>query len=138
MTIAEVAQKYGLTPDTLRYYERVGLLPTVRRSAGGIRNYSENDCRWVEYIRCMRSAGVSIETLAEYVKLFQQGAATTTARKQLLIEQRRQIVSRIDELNSALNRLDWKLDSYEERMLKCEENLVNFSESSKPVESTKN
>ena len=138
MTIAEVAQKYGLTPDTLRYYERVGLLPTVRRSAGGIRNYSENDCRWVEYIRCMRSAGVSIETLAEYVKLFQQGAATTAARKQLLLEQRRQIVSRIDELNSALNRLDWKLDSYEERMLKCEENLVNFSESSKLVESIKN
>ena len=66
------------------------------------------------------------------------GAATTAARKQLLLEQRRQIVSRIDELNSALNRLDWKLDSYEERMLKCEENLVNFSESSKPVESTRN
>ena len=76
--------------------------------------------------------------LCEKEPLFQQGAATTAARKQLLLEQRRQIVSRIDELNSALNRLDWKLDSYEERMLKCEENLVNFSESSKPVESIKN
>ena len=138
MTIAEVAQKCGLTPDTLRYYERVGLVPTVKRSAGGIRNYSENDCRWVEYIRCMRSAGVSIETLAEYVKLFQQGSATAAARKQLLLEQRRQIVSRIDELNSALNRLDWKLDGYEERMLKCEEKLVNFSEGDNKADSSKN
>ena len=73
MTIAEVAQKYGLTPDTLRYHERMGLLPAVQRTMGGIRNYSETDFRWVEYIRCMRSAGVSIETLAEYVRLFQQG-----------------------------------------------------------------
>lgn len=127
MTIAEVAQKYGLTPDTLRYYERVGLVPTVRRSAGGIRNYSEGDCRWVEYIRCMRSAGVSIEALAEYVKLFQQGTATIPARKQLLLEQRKQIAGRIEELNSALVNLDKKLESYEERMAKCEEQLPGFT-----------
>ena len=88
MTIAEVAQKYGLTPDTLRYYERMGLLPAVQRTTGGIRNYSETDCRWVEYIRCMRSAGVSIETLAEYVRLFQQGPETIPARKQLLLDAR--------------------------------------------------
>ena len=129
MTIAEVANKYGLTPDTLRYYERVGLVPAVKRSAGGIRNYSESDCRWVEYIRCMRSAGVSIETLAEYVKLFQQGAATIPARKQLLLEQRKQIAERIDELNAVLNRLDWKLDGYEDRMLKYEESLSMHTES---------
>ena len=129
MTIAEVANKYGLTPDTLRYYERVGLVPAVKRSAGGIRNYSEEDCRWVEYIRCMRSAGVSIETLAEYVKLFQQGAATIPARKQLLLEQRKQIAERIDELNAVLNRLDWKLDGYEDRMLKYEESLSMHTES---------
>lgn len=124
MTIADVAQKYGLTPDTLRYYERMGLLPAVQRTTGGIRNYSETDCRWVEYIRCMRSAGVSIETLAEYVRLFQQGPETIPARKQLLLEQRAQILARIDELNAVLARLDWKLDGYEERMLKYEETLL--------------
>ena len=125
MTIAEVAKKYGLTPDTLRYYERVGLLPNVRRTAGGIRNYSEEDCRWVEYIKCMRSAGVSVETLIEYVRLFHVGAETIQDRKKLLLEQREQIVARINEMNDVLAKLDWKLDGYEERMLKYEEE--NFS-----------
>ena len=123
MTIAEVAKKHGLTPDTLRYYERIGLLPKVARTAGGIRDYSDEDCRWVEYIKCMRLAGVSVETLVEYVTLFHQGSDTVTARKKLLLEQREQIVSKIEELNAVLERLDWKLDGYEERMPKCEENL---------------
>ena len=121
MTIAEVAKKYGLTPDTLRYYERVGLLANVRRTSGGIRDYSDEDCRWVEYIKCMRAAGVSIEPLIEYVKLFHEGAATIPARKKLLLEQREQIVARISEMNEVLAKLDWKLDGYEERMLKYEE-----------------
>lgn len=121
MTIAELAKKYGLTADTLRYYERVGLLPDVRRTPGGIRDYSEEDCRWVEYIKCMRSAGISVETLIEYVRLFHLGAETIAARKKLLLEQREQIVARINEMNEVLAKLDWKLDGYEERMLKFEE-----------------
>lgn len=123
MTIAEVSRKYGLTADTLRYYERVGLLPNVTRTSGCIRNYTEEDCRWVEYIKCMRSAGVSIETLVEYVALFHQGKETIPARKALLLEQREQIIARIDELNKVLERLDWKLEGYEERMLKYESHL---------------
>ena len=70
MTIAEVSRQYDISADTLRYYERIGLLPHVGRTSGGIRNYSEDDCHWVEYIKCMRSAGVSVETLLEYVTLF--------------------------------------------------------------------
>lgn len=123
MTIAEVAKKYDLTPDTLRYYERINLLPNVARTAGGIRDYSEEDCRWVEHIKCMRLAGVSVETLVEYVALFHKRKETIPARKKLLLEQREQIVAKIAELNAVLERLDWKLDGYEERMLKCEENL---------------
>lgn len=123
MTIAEVAKKYNITPDTLRYYERISLLPNVARTSGGIRDYSEEDCRWVEYIKCMRSAGVSVETLVEYVMLFHKGKETIPARKKLLLEQREQIVAKIAELNAVLERLDWKLDGYEERMLKCEEKL---------------
>lgn len=121
MTITEVATKYGLTADTLRYYERIGLLSNVRRTSGGIRDYSEEDCRWVEYIKCMRAAGVSVETLIEYVKLFHHGSETIPARKKLLLEQREQIVARINEMNEVLAKLDWKLDGYEERMLKFEE-----------------
>lgn len=123
MTIAEVAKKYELTPDTLRYYERSGLLPKVARTAGGIRDYSDDDCRWVEYIKCMRSAGVSVETLIEYVTLFHQGKETIPVRKKLLLEQREQIFAKIEELNAVLERLDWKLEGYEDRMLKCEESL---------------
>ena len=117
MTIAEVSRAYDISADTLRYYERVGLLPSIGRTSGGIRNYSEEDCRWVEYIKCMRSAGVSVETL------FYQGNETIQARKNLLLEQRAQIAARIDGLQAVLARLDWKLDGYEERMVKCEENL---------------
>ena len=123
MTIAEVAKRYGITPDTLRYYERIKLLPKIARTAGGIRRYGEEDCRWVEYIKCMRSAGVSVATLVEYVSLFHQGRETIQARKLLLLKQREQIVVRIQELNDVLARLDWKLDGYEERMLKYEETL---------------
>jgi DNA-binding transcriptional MerR regulator len=123
VTIAEVSKKYGLSVDTLRYYERIGLLPNINRSNSGIRDYSEEDCRWIEYIKCMRSAGISIETLVEYVTLFHQGDSTIQARKTLLLKQREQIIARINELNEVLNRLNWKLDGYEERMLKYEENL---------------
>lgn len=121
MTISEVARSYGLSADTLRYYERLGLLPNVNRTGGGVRDYSEEDCKWVEYIKCMRSAGISIETLIKYVELFYQGAGTINERKKLLLEQREQIVARITELNDVLTKLDWKLDGYEERMLKFEE-----------------
>ena len=123
MTIVEVAKRYGMTTDTLRYYERVGLLPAIGRTASGIRNYSESDCEWVSYIKCMRSAGVSVDTLVEYVRLCRQGPETIVARKQLLVEQRRQIVERVEELNEVLRRLDKKLDGFEERMVKYEENL---------------
>jgi len=123
MLIAEVSEKYGLSADTLRYYERIGLLPSITRTPGGIRDYSEEDCHWVEHIKCMRSAGVSIETLVEYVSLFYQGDSTIQQRKQLLLAQRQQIVDRIDELNQALAKLDYKIEGYEEHMLKCEEKL---------------
>ena len=73
----------------------------------------------------MRDAGVSIEVLREYVRLFGMGASTIAQRKALLLKQREQIVARIEELNGALERLDWKLDGYEERMLKCEEGLAD-------------
>ena len=89
MTISETAKKYDLTPDTLRYYERIGLIPPVRRNASGLRDYDQEACRWVEFIKCMRSAGLPIEVLIEYVQLFRQGDATVDARLELLTEQRR-------------------------------------------------
>ena len=80
MTIAEVSQKFGLSPDTLRYYERIGLIPPVPRTKGGIRDYDEVSCGWVELMKCMRAAGVQIEALTEYAALCQQGDSRATAR----------------------------------------------------------
>lgn len=123
MMIAEVSKKYDITADTLRYYERVGLIPPVNRNASGIRNYTEEDCNWVGFIKCMRSAGLSIEVLVEYVTMFQQGNSTIKARKELLIEQRRQLIERINEMKQTLERLDKKIDGYEEKVLVKEEQL---------------
>lgn len=113
MTISEVSEKYGMTQDTLRYYERVGLIPPVPRKSSGIRDYDEHSCGWVEFVRCMRSAGLPVEVLIEYVRLSQKGDETKEARKQLLIEERRRLDERILEMKAIRERLDFKIARYE-------------------------
>ena len=124
MTITEVSEEYGLTADTLRYYERIGLVPKVNRSSNGNRDYREEDCRWVHFIKCMRGAGVPIEVLIEYVSLFQQGDATKDVRTQLLIEERAKLAQRIEELQQTLHRLDFKIERYEQRVVPKEKQLL--------------
>ena len=114
MTIKEVCEKYDLTPDTLRYYERVGVIPEVKRTSGGIRDYQEEDLGWVENAICMRDAGVPIEMLIEYVKLYQQGQATIAARTNLLKEVREQILENKRKYDVALEKLEYKIGRYEE------------------------
>ena len=116
MTIAEVAKEYNISADTLRYYERIGLLPAVNRTQGGIRDYKEADCRWVEFIKCMRSAGLSVEALTEYVMLAQKGESTFEQRRQILIEQRDHLLQRIQELQESLDRLNFKISNYDTLM----------------------
>ncbi len=123
MTIKEVSNKFDLSQDTLRYYERIGLLPNVNRKQSGIRDYTEEDCRWVEFIKCMRHAGLPIEILIEYVALFQQGDETIETRKELLVEQRRQLLLRIVDMNSTLERLEYKISRYEEAVVGREKTL---------------
>ena len=91
MTIKEVCKKYGITADTLRYYEKAGVIPPVARTKGGARCYTEADTGWGENAICMRSAGLSIETLAKYVRLFQEGDSTIPARRDLLVQQERKL-----------------------------------------------
>lgn len=120
MTITEVSEKYNLSTDTLRYYERVGLIPRVNRNQSGIRNYTEENCGWVEFIKCMRSAGLPIEVLIEYVGLFKQGDVTIEARKELLVEQRRQLIARMEEMQKTLQRLNHKIQLYEQTVVSKE------------------
>ena len=112
MIISEVSEKYGLTHDTLRYYERIGLIPPVKRRPNGIREYDDYSCGWIEFIYCMRKAGLPIETLVEYVQLYQQGAATKEARKGLLLGEYRRLDERIVELQAIKKRLLCKIDNY--------------------------
>jgi DNA-binding transcriptional MerR regulator len=123
MTIAEVSAKFGLSQDTLRYYERIGLIPPVNRSKSKIRDYTEEDCKWVEFIRCMRSSGLPIEALIEYVTLFQEGDETAVARKELLIEQRDNLVLKMEEMKNTVERLNGKIARYEETIGKREKGL---------------
>ena len=113
MKIAEVSKRYGLSADTLRYYERIGLLPGVTRNASGIRDYSEQDCARVEFVKCMRAASVSIEALIEYMDLFEQGEQTAAARKAILEEQRGLVEKRIADMQAGLDRLNAKIENYE-------------------------
>lgn len=113
MTIKEVSQKYNISQDTLRYYERIGMIPKVTRTASGIRNYQESDLNWVELVICMRSAGLPVEALIEYVELYQQGDQTFGARLELLQEQRRNLEEQQKQLQAAMNKLDYKISRYE-------------------------
>ena len=124
MKIAEVSKRYGISSDTLRYYERIGLIPPVNRNKIGIRDYSEIDVKRVEFIKCMRSAGMPIEVLIEYVGLYQQGDRTIEARKDILKEQREKLVAKIKEMQKTLDILDYKIEVYEKAVMKIEKELI--------------
>ena len=114
MTIAEVSKKYNLTQDTIRYYEKEGLIPTIPRTESGIRNFDEESCNWIEFIKCMRNAGLEIEVLKEYVKLFREGKSTVAKRKELLEKKREKLLQKQRNINETLERLNYKINLYDE------------------------
>lgn len=113
MTIKEVSEQYGITQDTLRYYERVGMIPPVTRTESGIRNYTQEDLKWVSLAKCMRSAGLPVETLVEYVRLFQKGDSTIPDRLRLLIDQREVLMRQRAQIDATIERLNYKIERYE-------------------------
>jgi DNA-binding transcriptional MerR regulator len=114
MTISEVSEKYDLTQDALRYYERIGLIPPVPRKSNGFRDYDEYSCGWIEFIRCMRNAGLPIESLIEYVKLYQEGTENYEACMHILMEERAKLDARIQAMIATRERLDCKIVHYAE------------------------
>lgn len=113
MTIKEVSEKYNISQDTLRYYERVGMIPPVTRTASGIRDYQEEDLGWVELAKCMRSAGLPVEAMIEYVRLVQEGDSTLAARLQLLTDQKELLLEQKNKIDTTLKRLNYKISRYE-------------------------
>lgn len=116
MTIKEVSEHFGISQDTLRYYERVKMIPKVTRTSGGIRDYQGEDLKWVELALCMRSAGLPIEVMIEYLDLYQKGDETIPARLELLSNQMEVLQEQKKQLEATMNRLAYKISKYEEAM----------------------
>ena len=125
MTISEISKKCNISPDTLRYYEKVGLLSYVNRTSGGIRNYTEQDCAQIEFIKCMRGAGLSIEVLKKYFDLFSKGKRTLNARRDLLATEREKLKKHLTELQDTIKRLDYKISVYD-KALKSKSKELKF------------
>ena len=113
MNIKEVSERYNISQDTLRYYERVGMIPPVTRTPGGKRDYQEEDLRWVQLAICMRAAGLPVESMIEYVSLFLQGDETIPARLDLLNEQLEQLRTQKKQIEETIDRLLYKIERYE-------------------------
>lgn len=123
MKIAEVSKQFDISADTLRYYERIGLMRHVHRTESGIRDYGEQDCARIQFIKCMRGAGMSIESLIEYMDLIEQGDGTIAQRIALLEEQRDLMRQRVAEMQAGVDRLDYKIANYEKVMKEAESKL---------------
>lgn len=121
MTIREVSKKYRISEDTLRYYERVGMIPPVTRTNSGMRDYSEEDLHWVALAKCMRRAGMPVGSLAEYIRLCQSGDETGEIRLNMLREQRDALLDQRRQLDETLQRLDGKICRLQETVNKEKE-----------------
>ena len=113
-SIKEVAERYNVSQDTLRYYERVGMIPPVTRTSGGIRDYGDEDLKWVELAICTRNAGMPVEAMIEYVRLFRMGDETIPARLSLLNEQMEAMRAQLASIEDTMRRLAYKIDRYEQ------------------------
>lgn len=121
MKIKETSLKLDISEDTLRYYEKVGLIGPINK-VNGIRDYNKEDLKNIEFIKCMRSAGLSINILSLYMKLLHEGSKTIDERKKLLIEQKDLLKIKINEMNETLEKLEYKIKNYETIMNKYERN----------------
>lgn len=117
LTIKEVGEKLGLSNDTLRYYEKVGLVGPIGKTKSGIRDYNENDVSRLEFIKCMREAEISINVLKKYLDLFDMGEDTKEERKNLLDNQRIFLENKIKKMEEAHQRLLYKLKLYQDNTL---------------------
>lgn len=124
MTIKEVSEKYSISQDTLRYYEKVGIIKPVTRK-NGIRQYEKAELDNIEFVLCMRSAGLPINVLEEYMKLSEKGDKTAVKRRQILIDQREILKQKIKEMNDCLDKLNYKIDVYYEEIINKEKILLN-------------
>ncbi|MFD7581613.1 MerR family transcriptional regulator [Kitasatospora sp. NPDC059817] len=127
-TISEVAVASGLTAHTLRWYERIGLLDPVDRSASGQRRYCDADLHRLAFLGRLRLTGMPIADMLRYVELAREGERTYEARRQLLVDQREEVRQRVADLQATLAVLDYKIDLYSGRIAASDEPAVHRHE----------
>ncbi|MGM0175094.1 MerR family transcriptional regulator [Enterococcus sp. DIV0800] len=125
MNISEVAERFHLTPATIRYYEKQGLIPPITRNGSGVRDFQDEDVKWVEFIKCMRDSGLSIDSLARYSELYQIGDDTLVERKKILIEEYQKLLEKQRLINGTVARLEKKLDNYDQMIQECEDKFFS-------------
>ena len=115
-TIQDASAETGVSRDTLRYYERIGILPGIARSKSGHRRFSDNDMGWIKLVQCLRATGMPIEDLHNYAELAQQGDSTAPERLRILEDHRRRIKADMAELKTALDLVERKITGYDEML----------------------
>ena len=112
-SIGEAAKRIGVSASALRYYDKEGLLPDVKRSQGGVRVFSESDFRWLSLIECMKKAGMSILDIKEYLDLMKEGDGTIPARLALFEKRKSELEEQIKELEETKKVLEYKIWYYQ-------------------------
>jgi len=121
LTIQDVSQVTGLTPHTLRYYERIGLIHPIHREENTRRIYTADDVGWIDFLLKLRATGMSIKDMQRYAELQRQGDETLPERVEMLMSLRDKVESHIDEMNEHLKLIHYKIGYYskivEEKLL---------------------
>ena len=128
MKIGEVSEKFAISVDTLRYYEKIGLIDPVPRLENGLRDYDEKAINRIEFILCMRDAGLSIELLQKYFELNKVGDSTIAIRREILAEQRARLLVQMEKMQASLDRLNYKIGTYDQRLADAGQQYVRVDE----------
>ena len=128
-TIREVCEKTGLTAHTLRYYEKEKLLPSVDRSAGGFRQYSDEDMEKLAMICCLKNTGMSLQEIAQFMALAREGDSTLQARCEMLKKHRESVLERMEEMQLYLDKVTRKYDFYSKRLKEYEQQQKSLQNS---------
>ena len=135
MTIKEASEKTGISVDNLRYYERIGLIPEVPRSASKIRNYDDVTLSWIDFVMRFKRGGMALESIREYVQLAMEGEETKPARKEILLETKEQLEIKLVEIQESLDVISYKLDTYDQKCGTVTIDMVNDWKKKKEQES---
>lgn len=112
-TVSEIAKLMNVSPSTLRFYDKEGLLPFVKRSSGGTRIFTEHDITWLRLITCLKAAGMPIREIRRYIELTTSGKDTLSERLQMFLDQRQRIQEQIAQLQQTLETVEYKCWYYE-------------------------